>query len=538
MKYNKAIINKVNNVTQVNFSKTEIKEAISSEDSKILKSEIIKWKNQSKSLNNQIEVTTAFLENKIKFIQDTDSLDKKIKSLLKENYFYGLDILPKTPLLELNKFSIPEPTTEQLKIIRERLTFKKFQPAPNDNIKWDEWENYGKPFFTQNDIDNITEQEVLGEYKKFTEFQYKQKAIKANEIDYITQLSDEQLTTHYQNLIENFKDELDYANKIVKALSEVIKNEYTNKSIPTYNGLASTILKSQKELFTSSYREASENDKVILKTIIIDFIKKNNDLDNATKIEIIRLIDTDNCETALDNYLMLPLIKEEKRILRTLRSIIYEMIQKGEVVLGKTICEVYITYEKFFFEYGITKDYKTAKLIKNVLFGFSAKGLHKEILLKHEKLINTSFILQIQEVLEKINISKKEVGIGFIVTMPSFLFVNQEKSKAKKYHNQYPETWKRFMSTGNMSQSNAAINIFHYIEFLIHNKSEMIINLSTLVEVAGDAKRYKKSSKEIQKKIEGILDFIIKAKGLISERITKVGKLGQIQYILKAAKHS
>ena len=145
---------------------------------------------------------------------------------------------------------------------------------------------------------------------------------------------------------------------------------------------------------------------------------------------------------------------------------------------------------------------------------------------------------------KKINLHKKEVGTGFIITMPSFLFVSEDKQGAKDYYNQEDEGHRRFITTGKMAQSEGASNIICKLEMLCHStlqnkkKKEKVlkIDLETLVNIAGYQKRYKGMPKETKAKIEKILNNMIETKYLVESFHLKKGKYGQEQYIIKPLK--
>jgi hypothetical protein len=84
-------------------------------------------------------------------------------------------------------------------------------------------------------------------------------------------------------------------------------------------------------------------------------------------------------------------------------------------------------------------------------------------------LLSAKLLLQIKEKKKKINLHKKEVETGFIITMPSFLFVGEGKLDAKNYYNQENEGHRRFIITGRMAQSDAVSNIICKLEMLCHS---------------------------------------------------------------------
>jgi hypothetical protein len=367
-------------------------------------------------------------------------------------------------------------------------------------------------------------------------------------LQYINNLTNQELHKHYQDQINNLNLELKYIQNIIKTLKESSSNNNTPKfkTIPTYNGLNNTLSKTQKELIAPFYKkDKTENERKILQEILLNHVKKDNDFTNDQKIEIAQYIINKEYDKAFDNYLMFPLTRDEQRILRALREEMYEQIKIGKITgMGQTSYEAYILYNKFFTIYGVSKDNKTRKPIKDILFGRTTKGLHKNILLEHENLVTTSLILQVQEIKEKTNLSKENLGTGFIITMPSFLFVNEDKLKAKNYYNQENEGYRRFMKTGRMAQSDAATKIACKLEVLCHctinNKKrkgkKVLLDLETLVKIAGYERRYQRKPSETINKIKIILDSLVEANYLIEEWCIKEGKFRQKQYIFKPLK--
>ena len=354
----------------------------------------------------------------------------------------------------------------------------------------------------------------------------------------------------YQKLIDDFNNELEYTQKAIKTFENIIDN-ITNiskhKTIPTYNGLGYTMTKPQHELIVDLLKkQKSENDKITLQNILTKHISDDKNFTNEQKREILQFIkDNKSKSKIIENCLMFPLTRDEKRVLKALREEIYEQIQTGQIATtGLTVYEAYIFYDKFFTLYGVSNDDKTTKHIKDILFGRSSKGLREHIIVEDKQAISTQLILNIEETKGKINLFKKDVGKGFIITMPSFLFVGKDKENAKNYYNQENEGYRRFMKIGNMAQSDAASNIACKLEMLCHStlhnkkKKDIRIDLETMVNIAGYQKRYKGMPKETKVKIDKILNNMIKAEYLIeSWQLTK-GKYGQGQYIIKPLKIS
>lgn len=356
-------------------------------------------------------------------------------------------------------------------------------------------------------------------------------------------LSVEQAEQIYDK-IKILDSNLEYINLIIQLLEKLSTPQLISKVLPTYNGLGNTITKTQKELITPFFckKNKTENEEKILQEILVNHVVNDKDFTDEQKKEILLYIKDNNYDKVLNNYLMYPLTRDEKRILRALREEVYEQIKTQKITgIAQTSYEAYIPYNKFFTIYGVHNDDKTTKPIKDVLFGKSTKGLHKTIFLEDKTLLRTSLILQIQEIKGKINLFKKTVGIGFIITMPSFLFVGEDKLNAQDYFNQENEGFRKLMKEGKMAQSNAVSNIACKLEMLCHstikNKKKkdkiIILDSKTLIEISGYKKRYKKSPTEIKNKIKNILDTFVKIGYLIESWHTGIGKFKQEQYTLK-----
>jgi hypothetical protein len=276
-KYNKAIITKSDsgNVTRFDFSKTDKQEIISSEDSRILKLEIARWNKQIKTLKEQIKITEIFFSQKIKSFEDISSIDTNIQ------YFHALDILPKTPLKEVNHLSIiPEPTIEQLQVTRERLAFRKFLPTPNDTKAWELLEKTEQPLYAQDDLNKITHEETLEEHYKLEKFKINQEVRNKYENDYVQNLSNQQLENHYQNLINYFKKELEYANEVVTVLSQIIKRSGLGHLQTPGNILPKVTQGTKKDVSLFNLYKAKRNDiedlKILLKNLAPEIYDKIN----------------------------------------------------------------------------------------------------------------------------------------------------------------------------------------------------------------------------------------------------------------------
>jgi hypothetical protein len=407
-------------------------------------------------------------------------------------------------------------------------------------------------------LDNISSIPDFQNWKEEEKIQYQDEL----DIIYIESLSNQQLHEHYKEKINDLKLELTRILTLLKVIEENQKNYnlLQFKNIPTYNALGNIMIKPQYEVITDLIKNnQSEEDKRILQEILVKHVMEDKDFTKEQKEEILQFIENSKSNKVTENCLMFPLTRDEKRVFRILREEIYEQIQTGQITAsgltdpktGSTLPEVYIariSYSKFFTLYGISIDnYKATKPIKDILHGRSSKGLHKKIVIENDKLaIATSLILQIKDKKEKINLHKNEVATGFIITMPSFLFVGEDRKNAKDYYNQENEGHRRFMQSGNMAQSDGASNIIYKLEMLCHstlnnqNKKNKVVawDLDTIVNIARYKERYKKSPTEVKNRINDILDTLVKERYLIESWQLKKGKFDQEQYIIKPLKIS
>lgn len=394
-------------------------------------------------------------------------------------------------------------------------------------------------------LDNISSIPDFQNWKEKEKIQYQDEL----DVIYIESLSNQQLQEHYKEKINDLKLELTRILTLLKVIEQNQKNYnlLQFKTIPTYNGFGNTMTKPQHTLIADLIRKnKSEDNKRTLREILVKHVMEDKDFTKEQKEEILQFIENSKSNKIIENCLMFPLTRDEKRVLRALREEVYEQIQTEQIATtGLTVYEADISYDKFFTLYGVNKDnHKATKPIKDILFGRSSKGLYKQIIVEHQPAITTQLILQIKEKKEKINLHKKDVGTGFTITMPSFLFVSEDMQDAKDYYNQEDEGHRRFIAIGKMAQSDGVSNIICKLEMLCHStlqnktKKEKIlkIDLETLVNIAGYQKRYKGMPKETKVKIEKILNNMIQTKYLIESFHLKKGKYGQKQYIIKPLK--
>lgn len=541
-------------------------------NSSLLQKELSHLSKKVNTLKKQIQIVQFLSDNKIKFFDEIKNASlKKITqfpSVNKKDHFCpnndnnfreALIYLPYIPIGNIVKINqqipisnIPEPTEQQLKNIIESFIHRSLYH------KWDQFIN-NQYKVEPDDIEfpKLTIEQAKELYYKKQQISIEHPgATEEQQLEYVINLTDQELYNHYQNKIADLNFELKSLQNLQKILKICLREINTSqfKAIPTYNGLGNTMTKPQHELIADLIRKhKSDNDKRILREILAKHILEDKDFTKEQKEEILQFIENNKSNKIIENCLMFPLTRDEKRVLRELRAEIYEQIQTGKITAsgvtdpqtGITEPEVYIahiSYNKFFTLYGVSNDDKTTKHIKDILFGRSSKGLYKQIIVEHQPAITTQLILQIKEKKKKINLHKKEVDTGFTITMPSFLFVGEDKENAKDYYNQEDEGHRRFITTGNMAQSDAASNIIYKLEMLCHStlhnkkKKDIVIDLETLVNIAGYQKRYKGMPKETKAKIDKILNNMIESKYLIESFQLKKGKYEQEQYIIKPLK--
>jgi hypothetical protein len=543
-------------------------------NSSLLQKELSHLNKKVNTLKKQIQIVQFLSDNKIKFFDEIKNASlKKITqfpSVNKKDHFClnndnnfreALIYLPYIPISNIVKVNqqvpisnIPEPTEQQLKKIIESFIHRSLYH------KWDQFIN-NQYRVEPDDIEfpKLTIEQAKELYYKKQQISIEHpRATEEQQLEYVINLTDQELYNHYQNTIADINFELKSLQNLQKILKVCLREINTSqfKAIPTYNGFGNTMTKSQHELIADLIRNnKSEEDKRILQEILVKHVMEDKDFTKEQKEEILQFIENSKSNKIIENCLMFPLTRDEKRVLRELRAEIYEQIQTGKITAsgitdpqtGVTEPEVYIahiSYDKFFTLYGVSNDDKTTKHIKDILFGRSSKGLYKQIIVEHQPAITTQLILQIKEKKKKINLHKKEVDTGFTITMPSFLFVGQDKENAKDYYNQEDAGHRRFMQSGNMAQSDGASNIIYKLEMLCHStlnnkkKKNKVVDwdLDTIVNIAGYEKRYKEKPKEVKARIENILNKMIEAKYLIESWQPKKGKYEQDQYIITPLK--
>ena len=423
-------------------------------------------------------------------------------------------MLESSSVEEINCLNIAEPTKEQL-----------------NNIPY-------SPLLYNNFMKNLSQEDVqvnlyyIGEICKFV-------AGVINE--YLRNLTKEQVQAHYQSNIDKLNEELEKINDLIN--KEVLRY----KGQPTYKSVLSGTKGNQKGKILELNGKKEETD------LLEDLVYEDTTLSDDEKKEILQNIKIENLEYEIDRWLGKKLNKHERRTLRVLRRIIYQMIDSEEITgSGKSCYEAEIPLATIYNEYGLIPragggyQHNQTKLIQNSLFGLSSSGLHKDILFSHNGIQKTRYILQAQEITQKVIIKKKKgeekeprevkQRIGIRIVVPSFLFVSN--LSLKNYYHQDTEGLKRFMSIKGMGNSNAAFNIVEFFELHLSSPKQMIpFNLSKLITEAELESRYKTNKQEVTRSLKTIFDNMIDANFLIKNWKIEKGKYDQDKYVFENARY-
>lgn len=279
-----------------------------------------------------------------------------------------------------------------------------------------------------------------------------------------------------------------------------------------------------------------EEDGQLADELLTNLIMNDETLNDSEKDEALLNVDnkTDNSNYKINKWLGKKLTVCERRLLRTLRCIIFKMInkeidQEGLTGVGKSIYEVEIPLSRIYEEYGLEKrpyggyQHKQTKIIQGVLFGLPGytKGLHEEMLFKQTRIIRTKLIIHIEELKQKAffekglkNPEEKIQIIGARIVMLRALFVSD--SNLNDFFYQDVEGFKRFMSLPDMRKSDLPFYMAEYLEYYLSSKLERrVLDLDTLLNELGIRDRYKKNKGEVERIIKRILDNMVIAKYLI-----------------------
>lgn len=522
-------------------------------DHTVIREQINKLSDQIKFEEGKLQVTRYLLEYNIKSYNDIKLINsEKVKNFLEENkyiiYHKFLQIMPynvhqiidnyihifppnittninikeiQKERREYRQEFTEEEKIENLEYIR-KLAFDNKIPKPKENdlriLKGSEWSYYLQGILLKN------YQSYASSQKNSMEF-YKR------------------VTEYYHSTITELERNIYETSQLLNSLEQTLRKEYKGQA--TYNTVFKGVLKKQSGTLLELKGRQEEGE------LLADLIMNDNDLSKDQKLEALHNIKKEDMGYEIDRWLGKKLSKQERRILRVLRRIIYQMIEQEEITgIGKSIYEAEIPLSRIYQEYGLEKrkcgsyDHNQTKIIQDILFGFSTKGLHEDILFKHNQIQKTRFILQIQEIKQKVIISKEkgkeieprevEQRMGIRIVTPHFLFVSD--TNLKNYYYQDTEGFKRFMTTTGIAKSESAFNVAEYLEWFLSSKlKERSLDLDTLLEEGGYtlSERYKTHKKKVFETLEFIFNNMVKAKYLIKEWHLGKGKYEQVQYTFK-----
>lgn len=427
--------------------------------------------------------------------------------------------------------NIKRPTKEQISKINADLYFSTVDYYFT-NRRSNEIINYSKK-----QDDTISAEEILEVY-----YRQELQLIKLNlEKEYIKNLSNQEVEEHYEKDLSRLNKESEQIKNLILLIQESLKHNETStyKGQPTYKDFFYATNGKQKGKISELNRKQEEI------KLLEDLIYSDPSLSNEEKIKVLQNVKIENVEFEIDRWLGKKLNRHERRILRALRSIIYQLIEQGKITgCGKSLYEAEIPLAEIYNEYGLTPrptggyQHNQTKLIQDILFGFSSSGLHKDILFNHHGIQKTRFILQLQEIKQKVKIKTKEVEqrISIRIAVPSFLFVSN--LKLQNYYHQDTVGLKRFMEIKGVAQSNHAFNMVEYFELHFSTpKKEIEFNLDTLIKESELENRYKKNKKEAIDTLETIFNKMTEANYLIKSWKIVRGKYGQEKYVFENSRY-
>lgn len=358
----------------------------------------------------------------------------------------------------------------------------------------------------------------------------------------------EDILKRYSTNIDELKNDVTEIHSILSSLKLSVlglQQEYEYLGQLTYHSLFYGARKKQKGNIIELNKKQEE------KNFLVDLIMSDDSISKDEKMKALKNIENEDVPYEIGRWLGKKLSKHERRVLRVLRYTIHSMIKEKRVTgVGKSLYEAEIALSEIYEEYGLVRnkhgkyDYNQTKIIQDILFGLSTKGLHEDILFKHKKIFKTRFILQAEEITQKVMIEKDKVEveqiqrIGIRIAMPYFLFVSEDD--ADNYYYLDPIGFKKFMSIKGMTQSEAAFEIAEYLEWYLSSKlEERILDLSTLIEEAGDKLKalYKTRKKDAVNTVKTILNNMVQAGYLIKEYRLGKGASNQEQLTLINLRH-
>jgi len=495
---------------------------------KVIRERISEWEKYTKAEEKILKITAILLKQKIISFDDIEQLEhSQDRNLLNENkfitssilcdmfYLFGddpeKDILDKANYYQDHFVGISD---KELRLFKEQhlASWLATSHTKEDNPLLIKNKNFVYLSFRslelrkRNLIAYFAEQKNKDDYRKSVIKQYKLNI------------------THIKQSIDK---------RTLSILSPKKADEKKYKGQATYHNLFNGIRKEQSGTVLELINKEKEEERKLLLNLIIN----DNDLTEVQKQEAFNNITNgEDFYYEIDRWLGKKLTKQERRILRVLRRIIYQMIEQEEITgIGKSIYEAEIPLSRIYEEYGLEDrecggyQHNQTKIIQDVLFGFSTRGLHEDILFKHTTIMKTRFILQIEKIQQRIIGIERTTAIR--IAMPHFLFVSDKK--ASSYYYQDTEGFKKFMAIKGMAQSEAAFNIVEYLEWLLSSKlKERSLNLSTLIEEGGVelGKRWKTHKAEVLETIKTILNNMKNVGYLVKGWRLEKGKFGQDQY--------
>lgn len=524
---------------------------------------------KKEDVETQIKINQILKDNNIRTLDDIDRMTpSNDKELLTYNgnepntsyNFYVPFLLPKIPTKiveikhkdinqgelfkiavldgtteKLERFNIETPTEEQLSHTRYNVSvdidYEYINSIP-ENSRLVEIQKLRKE-----QADKITHTEAINIYYKNEIHLFNEETKK----EYVKNLSRQEVHVHYQRNIDKLYEDLEQISNLIFQIQENLKHNETlkHKGQPTYK----TTFYAAKEKQKGKISELNRKQEEI--KLLEDLIYSDPTLSKEEKKDALENVKLENVEYEIDRWLGKKLNRHERRILRVLRCIIYQLIEQDEITgYGKSCYEAEIPLARIYNEYGLTPrstgsyQHNQTKLIQDILFGSSSSGLHKDILFNHHGIQKTRYILQLEEIKQKVKIKTKEVEqrIGIRILVPSFLFVSN--LKLKNFYYQDTEGLRRFMSIKGMGNSNAAFNIFEYCELhFLFGKKVIEFNLDKLIKEAELEPRYKKNRQETIDTLETIFNNMVKANCLIKSWKIEKGKYSQEKYVFENSRY-
>jgi len=449
---------------------------------------------------------------------------------INQGELFKIAILDGYNIEKLEQLNIEKPTEEQLSHVRYNtsldIDYEYIKSLSPDN-RLNEIQRLRKE-----QAGKITHKETLNIYygNKLSDFNEEIKR------DYIRNLTKQEVNEHYKRNNDRLNYELEQINNSIKFL---INNETEYKGQPTYKDVFYSTKGKQKGKILEFNNKEEE------KKLFIELVYSDTTLSNDEKRGVLENVKNENLEYEIDRWLGKKLNRHERRILRVLRSIIYQLIEQEEITgSGKSCYEAEVTLARIYNEYGLTQrptggyQHNQTKLIQDILFGFSSSGLHEDILFNHDGIQKTRYILQIQEIKQKVIIKAKEVEqrIGIRIVLPSFLFVSN--LNLKKYYHQDTVGLKRFMMIKGVARSNHAFDIVEYFELHFSSPRKIIeLNSNKIIKESGLEQRYKKNKRETIDSLETIFNKMIEANYLIKSWKVEKGKHSQEKYIFENSRY-